>query len=278
MAELKHLRAGTELHRNRDMAWDRLLEKKTAERCVDVRVRFEESADGFVLTLTDEDGHVGRAAAAHAKQPAKDGARAESSLREHLAKFGGTMFAPVDLQVQVARPWFLPASLVNGLRREAVAGLEAARLAALPRLQRTPAVEPPVPYPEDTLTYLANVHNGKARDFYAKHGVKVIGAAYESHEELGEVPLMITKHCVRFSLSLCPKQAKGVTGVQGTVRAEPLVIEHNGERLTLRFDCKPCEMHVVGRIKRNVLQQAHAQAQAAAVPMQFYRTRPAPRA
>jgi hypothetical protein len=25
---------------------------------------------------------------------------------------------------------------------------------------------------------------------------------------------MITKHCVRFSLSLCPKQAKGVTGVQ----------------------------------------------------------------
>jgi putative protease len=73
---------------------------------------------------------------------------------------------------------------------------------------------------------------------------------------------------VRFSLSLCPKQAKGVTGVQGTVRAEPLTIQHGDETLTLRFDCKPCEMHVVGRIKRNVLQQA------AAVPMQFYRTRP----
>lgn len=37
---------------------------------------------------------------------------------------------------------------------------------------------------------------------------------------------------------------------------------------TLRFDCKPCEMHVVGKIKRSVLNQATT------VPMQFYRTRP----
>lgn len=56
---------------------------------------------------------------------------------------------------------------------------------------------------------------------------------------------MITKHCVRFSLSLCPKQAKGVTGVQGAVKAEPLVLVNGTDRLTLRFDCKPCEMHVV---------------------------------
>jgi putative protease len=73
---------------------------------------------------------------------------------------------------------------------------------------------------------------------------------------------------VRYSLSLCPKQAKGVTGVQGTVRAEPLTLQHGSERLTLRFDCKPCEMHVVGRLKRSV------RAAAREVPMQFYRTRP----
>jgi hypothetical protein len=87
-----------------------------------------------------------------------------------------------------------------------------------------------VPYPEDTLSYLANVFNHKARDFYVRHGVKVIAAAYESHEEPeGEVSLMITKHCVRFSLSLCPKQAKGVIGVQGTVRAEPLTLINGSE-------------------------------------------------
>lgn len=80
---------------------------------------------------------------------------------------------------------------------------------------------------------------------------------------------MITKHCVRFSLSLCPKQAKGVTGVQGTVRAEPMTITQVKERFTLRFDCKPCEKHVVGKIKPSVMKQ-----QAWEVPLTFYRTRP----
>jgi putative protease len=129
-------------------------------------------------------------------------------------------------------------------------------------------MEPPVAYPDDTLTYLANVFNQKARDFYAKHGVKVIDAAYESQEELGEVSLMITKHCVRFSLSLCPKQAKGVTGVQGTVKAEPMQLINGKEKLTLRFDCKPCEMHVVGKIKKSVLNAVPES------PVQFYKTRP----
>jgi putative protease len=268
---LRHLRAGTALHRNRDMAWDRMLEKKTAERRIGVWLRFEETHNGIALQLTDEDGHEARAEAAHAKEAAKDPARAEAALREHLGKFGNTIFEPIEIAIAGGAQRFIPASVVNGLRREAVERLEAVRLAQLPRLAPAVLVEPPVPWHEDTLSYLANVHNHKARDFYAKHGVKVIAAAYESHEELGEVSLMITKHCVRYSLSLCPKQAKGVTGVQGTVRAEPLVIVNGDEKLTLKFDCKPCEMHVVGKIKRNVL------AQAAAVPVKFYKTQPARR-
>ena len=114
--------------------------------------------------------------------------------------------------------------------------------------------------------------NHKARDFYARHGVRVIDAAYESHQEPGEVSLMITKHCVRYSLSLCPKQAKGVVGVKGTIRAEPLQLINGKERLTLRFDCKPCEMHVVGRIKPGVVQRAEREA--AEHALRFYRAPP----
>jgi putative protease len=200
-------------------------------------------------------------------------------LREGLAKLGTTIFAAREITLALRQPWFLPAGALNALRRDAVAALEAEREACRERLARRAPAEPPVPYPEDTLSYLANVYNQKARDFYARHGVKIIEAAYESHEALGDASLMITKHCVRFSLSLCPKQAKGVTGVQGTVRAEPLTIQNGDEVLTLRFDCKPCEMHVVGRMKKNVLNQARAAEKKAAregVPIQFYRTRPAP--
>jgi putative protease len=117
---------------------------------------------------------------------------------------------------------------------------------------------------------LANVFNSKAATFYARHGVKLVDAAYESQQELGDVSLMITKHCVRWSLSLCPKQAKGVTGVQGTVRAEPLTLKHGTDTLTLRFDCKPCEMHVVGKMRPNVLRDSRREQ--AETPMQFYRS------
>ncbi len=279
LGSFKDLRAGVEINRNRDMAWVRALEKESAERRIQVWAELRDTADGLALTLTDEDGSTATAQCQCDKQVAKLGMAALPALRGQLARFGATIFeVPEDehhVRLNLAQPWFVPASVLNALRREAITALEAVRSAALTRPPRATPVEPPAPYPEDHLSYLANVFNHKARDFYARHGVRVIEAAYESHEELGDVSLMITKHCVRYSLSLCPKQAKGVTGVQGTVRAEPLKLVNGREELTLRFDCKACEMHVVGKMKRTVLNAAQASAEA--VPMRFYRTRPAAR-
>ena len=266
MASFKDLRAGTLVNRNRDMNWTRLLDRPSSERRIGVWSRLAETDAGFALTLTDEDGHSAKAEAAHGKEPAKDAARAEATLREHLGKLGATPFASMGISLELAQPWFVPASFLNALRRDAVAALQAERAASYIRPPRAQPVEPPAIYPEDTLTYLANVYNHKARDFYAKHGVEVIAAAYESHEETGEVSLMITKHCVRYSLSLCPKQAKGVVGVSGTVRAAPLTLINGSEKLTLRFDCKPCEMHVMGKLKPAVAK--------AGAPLTFYKTRP----
>ncbi len=265
MAGLKDLRAGTAVNRNRDMNWIRMLDKASSDRRIGVWARFEETAVGFSLTLTDEEGYTATVNVVHAKELAKDASKAEASLREHLGKLGTTSFAARSIALEWTQPWFVPASFINALRRDAVAALEAARAGGYVRPLRAQALDPPAIYPEDTLSYLANVYNHKAHDFYARHGVKVIAAAYESHEETGEVSLMITKHCVRYSLSLCPKQAKGVAGVQGTVRAAPLTLINGSEKLTLRFDCKQCEMHVVGKLKPAVAKSG--------TPLAFYRTR-----
>ncbi|HSW23653.1 MAG TPA: U32 family peptidase, partial [Burkholderiaceae bacterium] len=265
IAPLKDLRAGTALSRNRDMAWDRLLAKKSAERRIGVTLRLRDTARGLALDASDDDGVSGGSETTLAKQPARDAAQALASIREQLGRLGNTIFEAKEIEVAFEQPWFAPASVLNTLRRDAIAALEAARALVLRRPERAAAVEPPAPYPGDALTYLANVYNQAAHDFYVKHGVRIVDAAYESHQELGDVSLMITKHCVRWSLSLCPKQAKGVTGVQGTIRAEPLTMTSGGDTLTLRFDCKPCEMHVVGRIKRHVLNDTPAQ------PISFYR-------
>jgi 23S rRNA 5-hydroxycytidine C2501 synthase len=275
MAGFKDLRRGVTVNRNRDMDWVRALEKRSSERRIGVWLTLKDTPQGIALSLTDEDGYAAEASLSLIKEPARDPVQAQASVREHLGKLGTTDFALLDLDLQWAQAWFLPASQLNALRRDALASLELVRSAQYQRPVPGRAVEPPALYPEDTLTYLANVYNDKARDFYAKHGVKLIAAAYESHEEEGEVSLMITKHCVRFSMSLCPKQAKGVTGVQGQVRAEPLTLINGKEKLTLRFDCKPCEMHVVGKMKTSVMnQRAREMAEPQAIPMKFYKTRP----
>jgi putative protease len=89
---------------------------------------------------------------------------------------------------------------------------------------------------------------------------------------------MVTKHCLRWSFNLCPKQAKGVQGVQGQVRAEPMVLVSGSDRLTLKFDCKPCEMHVMGKMRPNILRSpppSLVPASSGSSPLKFYAKRPA---
>lgn len=265
------LRRGTTLYRNRDHAYLRLLEKPSAERRLRVDLRFCETAGGFALALTDEDGCQARVELPCEKQPAQQPERAEAALREGLGKLGNTDFFAGDIVLEWSQPWFIPASSLNALRRDGIATLEAARAAAWRRLPRRAPAEPPAIYPEDTLSYLANVYNAKARRFYEKHGVKLIAAAYEANQELGEVSLMITKHCLRYSHAMCPKEAKGVLGVQGTISAEPMTLINGKDRYTLRFDCRKCEMHVMGKIRKPVLQMPQPQ------PVPFYPSRPAGR-
>jgi putative protease len=295
MHTLKGLRPGIAISRNRDHAWEQALAKKSAERRIGVSATFAETANGFSLTLQDEDGISATANAAFDKQPAQHTAEAEAGVREQLSRFGSSDFElrpPPGVQalplnestpsptlplqgggseaeaiaIHWTQPWFLPSSVLNKLRRDAVEQLEAARLASYARLPRKAAVEPPAKYLEETLSFLANVYNEAARAFYAKHGVKLVEAAYEAHQEAGEVPLMITRHCIRFSLSLCPKQAKGVIGVQGQVRAEPMSLVNGSEKLRLEFDCRKCEMHVIGKAKKHILKTPPPTA----VPVTFH--------
>jgi putative protease len=280
---LKDLRKGVEVNRNRDVDWVRVLDKKSSNRRIGVWARLDVLPESVRLTLTDEDGNLGAALeplASTQRQLARNADAATAHAQNQLDRFGATIFRAIHAEIVWTEPEFfpivLPSSLLNSLRREAVHALEISRAAAFVRWQPGVPVQPPAVYPQDALTYLANVFNRQAHAFYASHGVRVIAPAYEAIEEPGEVSLMITKHCVRFSLSLCPKQAKGVTGVQGTVKAEPLQLVNGKEKLTLRFDCKPCEMHVMGKMKLAVAKQSRADLADAqsGVPITLHKTRP----
>jgi len=203
------------------------------------------------LTATSEEGVRVDVALEGPFGPANKPEQALDQLRDLLGQLGTTQYHATAIELDAPQAFFIPNSQLKAMRREAIEALTTARVQAHPRGSRKAETTPPPVYPESHLSFLANVYNQKARDFYHRHGVKLIDAAYEAHEEPGEVPVMITKHCLRFSFNLCPKQAKGVTGVK--TKVAPMQLIHGDEVLTLKFDCKPCEMHVIGKMKGHIL-------------------------
>ena len=265
-AELKELRPPYPLNRNMDHNWQQALQKKSAERRVLVDWQLQLDEQQLTLTATSEEGVSVTVQQAGPFTVASDAQQAIAQSKDTLSKLGTTIYHAQNIHVQVEQAWFVPNSQLKALRRDAIAALTAARVAAHPKGFRKPVSDPPPVYPESHLTFLANVYNEKARAFYHRFGVQLIDAAYEAHEEAGEVPVMITKHCLRFSFNLCPKQAKGVTGVRTKVSDMQLI--HGDEVLTLKFDCKPCEMHIIGKMKSHILnmpQPGSAQASAGIV-------------
>ena len=250
-AGLFRLRPNHPLSRNLDHDWQQALQKTSAERRIGVSWQATLREERLTLTATSEDGMRTTVGLDGPFGVANKPEQALEQLRDLLTQLGTTIYHADAVELDAPQAYFIPASQLKALRREAIEALTAARVAAHPRGGRKAESNPPPVYPEAHLSFLANVYNHKARDFYHRHGVQLIDAAYEAHEETGEVPVMITKHCLRFSFNLCPKQAKGVTGVR--TKVEPMQLVHGDEVLTLKFDCKPCEMHVIGKIKGNIL-------------------------
>jgi collagenase-like PrtC family protease len=241
------------LNRNLDHNWQQALQKTSAERRVAVNWLARCSAEQLQLTVTSEEGVSASVSLQGPFAAAKDAEQAREQLIDTLGKLGTTIYFATNVQVDSEAVPFIPGSQLKSLRREAIEALTQARVAAHPHGFRKPVSDPAPVYPESHLTFLANVYNEKARAFYQRYGVQLIDAAYEAHEEAGEVPVMITKHCLRFSFNLCPKQAKGVTGVR--TKVAPMQLIHQDEVLTLKFDCKPCEMHIIGKMKGHILNQ-----------------------
>lgn len=247
---LKTLRPHHALNRNLDHNWQQALLKTSSERRIGVDIELGGWQEQLVLTLTSEDGVSITHTLDGQFDEANNAEKALDNLKDGLAKLGQTRYYAQKVDINLPGALFVPNSLLNQLRRETVEMLEEARLANYQRGSRKAVATPAPVYPETHLSFLANVYNHKAREFYHRYGVQLIDAAYEAHEEKGEVPVMITKHCLRFAFNLCPKQAKGNIK---SWRATPMQLVHGDEVLTLRFDCRPCEMHVIGKMKNHIL-------------------------
>lgn len=229
--------AGTIVFRNQDQEFDKILKNKTSERLIGVELLFSETKEGFSLQATDEENIQVSKNFVTEKQPARNPANVQSNIKNQLSKLGNTIYEAQDITLNLTADWFLPASKLNEWRREIIDLLDKKRAENYHRETRKPA-ENNIQFPEKKLTYMGNVVNKKAEEFYRQAGVEEIMPGFEVRAEEG-VPLMFCRHCIKHSMGWCPKE-----GYKANFK-EPLYITHSNQKFRLEFDCKKCEMKVL---------------------------------
>jgi len=234
---------GTQLYRNVDVFFEKQLQAGTATRKIAVTLTLSELPEGFMLEAVDYTGCVANHRFVFEKQEAKNAKRTESAIVSALSKSGGTIFCVEDVRIDCSKHYFFPASVLNEARREVLDLLVNNRISAHSIAYRV--IDRNVvalPFANRESTYLDNISNAKSRGFYDRHGMIVRELAYEVSPQKDEVPLMITKYCLKYELSLCPR----FQNYEGREYREPFYLQDGANTFRLEFDCKNCEMHVIG--------------------------------
>jgi putative protease len=235
--KIQGLRKGLKIYRNFDYEFSRKLTTRPAERKIGLVMVMRESADGLILTGTDEDCNETAVKIEGAKQPAEKKEAARQTVINQLTKLGNTIFECSDVKLETQDDYFLPVSRLNEARRELVERLIEVREKNRPRLTGGALIND-VAYPQKELTYSGNVLNQKAEEFYRRHGVETIEPAAESGMDMTGKVVMTTKYCLREELGLC--EGKGENS-----SAEPLILEdEDGREYEVGFRCGQCGMEI----------------------------------
>ncbi len=234
-AQMPNINLGTKIYRNYNHEFETRLSKKTAERKISAIIQLSEIPFGFALQITDEDGNHVTIAESFEKSPAKK--PQEENIRTQLSKTGNTIFEITDIEINFSHDWFLPSSLLGEWRKKLTEKLLSTR--KINYRQERKKIQPSRhEFPEKQLTYLGNVANEKSRSFYTQHGTQVLQPSFEQVARKN-VPLMFTKHCVKYALGWCPRETRDKQDFR-----EPYFLVNQQNRFKLTFNCKDCEMEV----------------------------------
>lgn len=235
--EMPRVKPKTILYRNFDQEFEKLMQKKSADRKIDVSIVLAENNFGFTLTLTDEDDNSVSLTLERGKELART--PQTENLKTQLGKLGNTPFAASAVEIDFTDNWFIPSSELSDLRRRGVEKLLEARRINYHR-EIFKMKETNHKFPVGTLTYLGNVMNASAAAFYKNHGVRKIMPAFEK-EAPSDAALMFCKHCIRYSMGWCPVHHK----TRSPFREPYYLVSSDGRRFRLEFDCKQCQMKVL---------------------------------
>ena len=235
---MEYITIGCIIYRNFDHKFNKQLANLPADRKISIKMRLYDDIGGIAVDAIDQDGNHVTVEMMGDFEIAKNSDKAQETIIRQLAKLGNTIFKCNDIKIETNEIYFFPISQINNLRREIANTLLAQRLVTRPKIHSKLNKESTVKYPEIKLSYMGNIFNLEAENFYRRHGVEVFEPAAESGLAMNGRKVMTTKYCLRYELGLCPTQGK-------TDSADDLILESKeGDRYTIKFECSKCGMEI----------------------------------
>ena len=221
--------AGTALYRNLDVDFQRKLNAKDAAvRVLPVSLRFEETAEGFLLKAT-ADGTDAELHVQAAKEPASNPERAEAMVRQQLRKLGGTRLEAEAVEVVWQQPYFLSVSVLNDWRRQLIELFTQKREEQYGNTQEAPAAEEKAPRPFSS--------SEKASPQKSSVPLAAEPLAYKPDAP----PAMTCKYCILYEMGRCKKQVNSDGRVHSDGRT-PSFLRQGQHLFRIVTHCKECYM------------------------------------
>ena len=233
------LMPGTIIYRNYDHEFNKQLNGSKTERKIEVNIKIEESEKGIIIKAEDEDLNNVEFEEIIVKENALNEEKATANMISQFKKSGDSIFKISLVDINLKNPLFFQISVLNDLRRKIISLLESKRILNYPRQEKI-LEKTTHPFPDKFIDYKGNVLNQKAISFYNRHGVKMVENAFEIQTDFANKEIMVTKHCIKYQLGLCPKH----DNPKGKIE-EPLFLADNNRKYKLEFDCKQCAMKVI---------------------------------
>ena len=227
---------GTLVYRNSDVAFERILAGKTAERKLAVTIKVSSQPTSLLLTIVDSDNTSTSIEVGVSGEKANNPDKMLDTWRTQLSKLGGTIFEAQNIDLSaLGEPLFIPVSQIAEWRRQLVELHEHNRDKSYQRslIEIKPTMHK---YVATELDYRANIYNSQAKSFYEQHGCVVQQPAFEQQHQ-PNAELMRTKHCIRYALGWCRKE-------NPKAQIKQLYLQNGNDKFRLEFDCRNCEMAV----------------------------------
>ncbi len=224
--KMDNLKVGMDVFRNFDSEFEKKLENSKTKR----RIRVDFKLKDGILYAKDEDDNSAKFSV-NSCEIAQNSEKMKQNLIAQLQKTGDSDFYTEKIEINSPVP-FMPISKINEIRRRILNLLMNERLKNYRQQIRSSLKY--AQFPQKKLDYRANIHNKKSQLFYQKCGCEIVEKSFESLKSPKTKELMRTKHCLKHAFNMCKSSKK------------LFLLEENGKKYELKFDCKNCEQIIIG--------------------------------